>query len=130
MTRPVQTALALRPVGGPSRARPAPAPDAELDALLVAAPDARPFGERADAWPRVLARSGAWRVIRCRSDLQWIVQQRRAAEQWEARAYVYASAALPRVLRRPSLGIPPSDATALARAASALTDNRQQERTT
>jgi hypothetical protein len=49
MTRPVQTALALRPAGGPSRVRPAPAPDAELDALLGAEPDATALGAAASA---------------------------------------------------------------------------------
>lgn len=68
--------------------------------------------ETADEYARVLAASGRWRVIRCRDDLQFIVQKRRGrtrARPWQAVAYVLSARALGPVLHRPSLCIPADD---------------------
>ena len=46
-----------------------------------ALPTRRPAGETADQYPNVVAASGRWRIIRCRDDIQFIVQ-RRAAGSW------------------------------------------------
>ena len=75
-----------------------------------------PVTETADAYPHVLAASARWRVIRCRGDLQVIVQFRKAGGgkyPWRAVAYVYRRAALPAILRRHALGIPAVCADAL-----------------
>ncbi|RMD92993.1 MAG: hypothetical protein D6811_05850 [Alphaproteobacteria bacterium] len=76
--------------------------------------------ETSDRYARALATSGRWRVIRCKDDLQFIVQRRRGGSRkwpWEAVAYVLSARALPPVLQRPSLGIPADD---LARLTAAL----------
>jgi hypothetical protein len=65
--------------------------------------------ETADGYARVIASSGRWRVVRCRDDLQFIVQKRRrgtAPRPWRAEAYVYDVSKLSAVLKRPSTGIP------------------------
>ncbi len=65
-------------------------------------------GEASDGYPAVAA-SGRWRVVRCQSDIQLIVQYRQAGSAkwpWRAVAYVGSEMALPGVLQRPSLGIP------------------------
>jgi hypothetical protein len=68
--------------------------------------------ETADAYARALAVSGWWRIVRCRDDIQFIVQRRRGGSRkwpWQAVAYVLSAKALPPVLHRASLGIPPDD---------------------
>lgn len=68
--------------------------------------------ETSEAYARVLATSGRWRVIRCKDDLQFVVQERarRAGSRpWRAVAFIYAPSALGAVLHRPSLGIPADD---------------------
>lgn len=68
--------------------------------------------ETGDAYSRVLAASGQWRVVRCKDDAQFIVQKRRGGSglwPWAGVAYVSNRTALPDVLRRPSLGIPADD---------------------
>jgi hypothetical protein len=68
--------------------------------------------ETSDAYARTLATSGRWRAIRCRDDLQFILQRRRGGNRkwpWQAVAYILNARALPPVLHRPSLGIPAAD---------------------
>jgi hypothetical protein len=76
--------------------------------------------ETADGYHGTLAASGRWRAIRCRDDLQFILQRRRGGNRkwpWQAVAYILNARALPPVLHRPSLGIPAAD---LARLMAAL----------
>ncbi len=68
--------------------------------------------ESADDYPSI-ARSGRWRVIRCRDDIQWIVQRDRrkggsgrALTPWAGVAYVLNDRFLTSVVSRPSLGVP------------------------
>jgi hypothetical protein len=66
----------------------------------------------------VLAASGRWLVIRCKDDMQFIVQRRQAGAAewpWRAMAYVLNGSRLPAVLQRASTGIPADDLAALLR---------------
>lgn len=77
--------------------------------------------ETADGYASTLVGSGRWRVIRCRDDLQFIVQKRAGrakARPWQAVAYILNVSAFGPVLRRPGLGIPADD---LARLLAGLT---------
>ena len=68
--------------------------------------------ETSDDYGRVLALSGRWRVIRCKDDLQFIVQRRGGgakARPWVAEAYILDPKALGPILHRASLGIPADD---------------------
>lgn len=70
--------------------------------------------ETSDCYRRVIVRSGHWRIIRCKDDLQFIVQRRQAGSAkfpWRACAYVVRETALPAVLQR--LSIPHQALTAL-----------------
>ncbi len=65
-----------------------------------------------DDYPSI-ARSGRWRVIRCKDDVQWIVQRDRrgggsgrALRPWAGVAYVLNERFLTSVISRPSLGVP------------------------
>ena len=72
--------------------------------------------ETSDAYERVLAASGGWRVIRCRDDIQFIIQKRRAGAAewpWKASAYIKNPTALPTVLQWPSMGIPTEDSASI-----------------
>lgn len=75
------------------------------------------MSETADNYPHTLAMSGRWRIVRCKDDLQYIVQRREATGSgkwpWRAVAYVCDLAALPGVLQRRSLGIPAQDVARL-----------------
>lgn len=65
--------------------------------------------ETADDYERTLATVGKWRVIRCRQDIQYIIQKRWGRARpwtWVAVAYVHPATALGPVLHRRSLGIP------------------------
>ena len=75
--------------------------------------------ETADDYPSI-AQSGRWRVVRCRDDIQWIVQQDRRRgccgrdkNPWRGKAYVVNERFLGTVISRPSLGIPPDDLAVL-----------------
>ncbi len=81
-------------------------------------PDRKPR-ESDDDYPSI-ARSGRWRIIRCRDDIQWIVQQDRRRgcagrdlRPWRGVAYVVNQRFLREVISRPSLGIPRDDLAAL-----------------
>ncbi len=81
-------------------------------------------GESEDGYPSI-ARSGRWRIIRCRDDIQWILQQDRRkgcrgrdANPWRGKAYVANDRFLASVISRPSLGIPRDDLAALLNLAS------------
>ncbi|MEL7303034.1 MAG: hypothetical protein AAGJ53_05010 [Pseudomonadota bacterium] len=77
--------------------------------------------ETADTYAAVVASSGRFRVVRCKDDLQFIVQRRKyegaggGKWPWRALAYVLDAKALPDVLQRPSLGIPHETQADLAR---------------
>ena len=78
------------------------------------------MSETADNYGRVIAASGRWRVIRCKDDIQFIVQRRQAGSAkwpWRAVADVAGVTALPAILQRRSIGIPADDLAALLRAA-------------
>ncbi len=65
-------------------------------------------GEASDGYP-ALAASDCWRIVRCRGNLQLIIQYRQAGSAkwpWRALAYVVNENLLPGVLKRPSMGIP------------------------
>ncbi len=71
--------------------------------------------ESDDDYPS-LARSGRWRIIRCRDDIQWIVQRDarrgcagRDLRPWRGVAYVVNDRFLHSVISRPSMGVPQSD---------------------
>ncbi len=97
---------------------------AESNAPLIGKEDGdecadREHRETADDYPSI-ARSGRWRIIRCRDDIQWIVQRDerrgpagRAARPWRGVAYVASQRFLREVISRPSLGIPRDDLAAL-----------------
>ena len=73
--------------------------------------------ETADGYARVLAASGRWRVVRCRDDLQFVVQKRAGrarARPWEALAYILDRKALGPALHRAALGIPAEHRAVLA----------------
>ncbi len=81
--------------------------------------DCRKPRESEDGYPSI-ARSGRWRIIRCRDDIQWIVQRDerrgsagRAARPWRGVAYVANERFLREVISRPSLGIPRDDLAVL-----------------
>ena len=64
---------------------------------------ARAHCETSDAYGGVIVLSGRWRVVRCRDDIQYIVQKRQAwsdIHPWRALAYVFDATALPAVLQR------------------------------
>ena len=74
--------------------------------------DNRKPRESDDDYPSV-ARSGRWRVIRCRDDIQWILQRDRRKgcpgrdlATWRGVAYVANDRFLASVISRPSLGVP------------------------
>ena len=72
-------------------------------------------------WFRQSARNaGRWRIIRCRDDIQWILQQDRRKgcrgrdpHPWRGVAYVANDRFLRSVISRPSLGVPQRDLAAL-----------------
>ncbi len=72
----------------------------------------RNLRETDDDYPSI-ARSGRWRIIRCRDDIQWIVQRDRRRgcagrdlRPWRGVAYVASDRFLTSVTSRPSLGVP------------------------
>ncbi len=77
--------------------------------------------ETADDYDRVLIASGRYRIIRCKDDIQFIIQRRRpnggpsggGEFPWKPLAYVMLKRELPMVLERPSLGIPAGDLAVL-----------------
>jgi len=73
--------------------------------------------ETSDDYTRVIVRSNLWRVVRCKSDMQYIVQRRTkladAKTPWVGVAFILNESWLPAVILRPSEGIPPDDAAAL-----------------
>ncbi len=81
--------------------------------------DCRKPRESDDEYPSI-ARSGRWRVIRCRDDIQWILQRDRRRgcpgrdlATWRGVAYVANDRFLASVISRPSLGVPQRDLAAL-----------------
>ncbi len=86
----------------------------------------RRASETSDFYGHVVACSGRWRIIRCRDDIQFIIQSRQAgsaAFPWRAKAYVICDSALPAVLER--FSIPSRDLGALTaglRSRTALTE--------
>ncbi len=75
--------------------------------------------ESADGYPSI-ARSGRWRVIRCKDDIQWILQRDRRrgsprldARPWVGVAYVKNERFLASVISRPSLKVPANDLAVL-----------------
>ena len=81
--------------------------------------DCRKPRETADDYPSI-ARSGRWRVIRCRDDIQWTVQRDRRRgcagrdpHPWRGVAYVANDRFLASVISRPSLGMPQRDLAVL-----------------
>jgi hypothetical protein len=83
--------------------------------------------ETSDDYGCVISSSGRWRVIRCKDDLQYIVQKRAGGARprpWEAKAYILNASALCPVLDRASMGIPPDDR---ARLTADLVDARAIE---
>ncbi len=75
--------------------------------------------ETDDGYPSI-ARSGRWRIIRCRDDIQWIVQRDRrkggsgrGLSRWAGVAYVVNHRFLTSVISRHSLGIPRDDLAVL-----------------
>ena len=86
--------------------------------------------ETDDEYPSI-ARSGRWRIIRCRDDIQWIVQRDerrgpagRALRPWRGVAYVASDRFLREVISRPSLGVP---ANTLATLLAALPERIKTE---
>jgi len=78
--------------------------------------------ETAEDYAHMIAVIDRWRLVRCKDDLQFIVQERaRGAAKWpwRARAYVMNVTALPAALHRASLGIPPDAVAAMIHALSA-----------
>ena len=73
--------------------------------------------ETADSYDGIIVKSGRYRIIRCKDDLQWIIQRRKGGQRskwpWTALAYIYNEDRLPSVLRRPTLRIPPEDTAVL-----------------
>lgn len=85
--------------------------------------------ETGDDWP-ALAASGRWRVIRCRDDIQFIVQRKAAPggeRPWRGVAYVVDPAALGVVLDRVSPGIPAADRAGIFRGLAAIYDRLQEK---
>ncbi len=79
----------------------------------------RELRETADDYPSI-ARSGRWRIIRCKDNIQWIVQRDarrgcagRDLRPWRGVAYVASERFLREVISRPSLGVPQRDLAAL-----------------
>ena len=65
--------------------------------------------ETADDYCRVICRYDSYRIIRCRDEIQFILQRRvggRHKWPWRALAYVVCEAHLPAVLQRGSLDVP------------------------
>jgi len=72
--------------------------------------------ETADGYIGTIVQSGRFRVVRCKDDIQWIVQKDARAHgagakkrPWYGVAYILNKRFLPIVIERPSLGIPPVD---------------------
>jgi hypothetical protein len=77
------------------------------------------MGEEADDYPAVVAQlSDNWRIIVCRSGIQWILQrrggERHGRARWEGRSYCRTREALERVSRKYAGVIEPSAAATLA----------------
>ena len=69
--------------------------------------------ETADDYAGTLVEFGGWRIVRCKDDIQWIVQKdrRRGTSQFDARpwvavAYLLNERFLITVISRPSLRAP------------------------
>lgn len=65
--------------------------------------------ETSDDYKNIVVPGLSWRVIRCRGDIQFIIQRRwggTRARPWEAVAYLYKAHELCPVLHRRSLGVP------------------------
>ncbi len=69
--------------------------------------------ETADDYAGTLVEFGGWRIVRCKDDIQWIVQKDRRrgtprfdARPWVAVAYLLDERFLAAVISRPSLGVP------------------------
>lgn len=72
--------------------------------------------ETADDYDHVIAASGRWRVIRCRSDIQFIAQKRAcgdARKPWGQVAYVATESGLQHVLTGRWWAVSPRDAAAI-----------------
>ena len=69
--------------------------------------------ESADDYAGTLVEFGGWRIVRCKNNVQWIVQRDRrkggsgrALTPWVGVAYVLNDRFLTSVISRPSLGVP------------------------
>jgi hypothetical protein len=76
------------------------------------AADRKP-GETADDYAGTLVEFGGWRIVRCKHDIQWIVQKDarrgcagRDPSPWRGVAYIVNERFLREVISRPSLGVP------------------------
>ena len=93
---------------------------AESNAPLIGKEDGDECADRepretADDYPSI-ARSGRWRIIRCKDNIQWIVQRDRrkgcagrSPRPWVGVAYVVNGRFLHSVISRPSMGVPQID---------------------
>ncbi len=86
---------------------------AESSAPLIDEADNRKPRESADDYAGTLVEFGGWRIVRCKDDIQWIVQKDRRrgtprfdARPWVAVAYLLDERFLAAVISRPSLGVP------------------------
>jgi len=83
---------------------------AESSAPLIDEADNRNPRETADDYAGTLVEFGGWRIVRCKDDIQWIVQKDRRrgtprfdARPWVAVAYLLDERFLAAVISRPSL---------------------------
>jgi hypothetical protein len=77
------------------------------------------FGEEADGYGAVVAQlNDNWRVIVCRSGIQWILQrrggERHGRARWEGRSYCRTNEAIKRLSRRFAGAMEPAAAATLA----------------
>ncbi len=86
---------------------------AESSAPLIDEAGNRKPRETADDYAGTLVEFGGWRIVRCKDDIQWIVQKDRRrgtprfdARPWVAVAYLLDERFLAAVISRPSLGVP------------------------
>lgn len=71
--------------------------------------------ENSNAYRGEIARSGKWRVVTCRNDIQWILQRQKAAARkpggvvWEGRSYTCNASTLCRLWRQHTGEQPPME---------------------
>ncbi len=104
---------------------------AESSAPLIDEADNRKPRETADDYAGTLVEFGGWRIVRCKDDIQWIVQRDarrgcagRDPRPWRGVAYVVNERFLREVISRPSLGVP---ATTLSVLLAALPERIKTE---